>query len=85
MLVPLPPAALLQEFGEMGLRHGKVTPSQPRGLGPAPGAGDKGLGTVPSAAPQPASSLTPWREDEEERVRKLSIAGVDESCFLSTH
>lgn len=42
-------------------------------------------GMVPSAALKPASSLTPWREDEEERVRTLSLDGVDESCFLSTH
>lgn len=79
-----PPAAVLQVFTEMGLCRPRVGPPQPRGHGPAPGAGAKGLGMVLSACLKSASSLTPWREDEEERVRKLSSDGVDESCFLST-
>lgn len=80
-LARLPPAALLQVLREMGLCHRKVVSSQPCRHGLAPGAGAKGLGMVLKAA----SSLTPWREGAEQSVRKLSIDGVDESCFLSTH
>lgn len=71
-------------IAEWGLCRPRVGPPEPRGHGPAPGAGAKELGMVLSAFLKSASSLTPWREDEEERVRKLSSDGVDESCFLST-
>lgn len=78
VLAPLPPAALLQVFGEMSLRH--LSPvAMPRSRCREQRAGDG-----PISCPR-ASSLAPWREDEEEWVRKLGTDGVDESCFLSTH